>query len=507
MAVDSTAQTELLTLRRIEKRFPGMIALDGVNFTLKAGEIHALMGENGAGKSTLIKVLTGVLPLDGGEILLDGQAICPASTFAAAHLGIRTVYQEINLATNLSVAENVCLGQFDARRVGLDWKGMIRLGEESVAKLGLELDVRRPLSDFSVAIQQMIAIARAIAVTPKVLILDEPTSSLDSAEVDQVFRVMRKLKDLGLGIVFVSHFLDQIYAVSDRITVLRNGKLVATSPISEMGPQDLVRHMIGHSPSEETPIEREPTASSVKPEPIIRAKSLSRRMSVDSVDLSVGPGEVLGLAGLLGSGRTETLRLLFGVDAKDGGDLEFNGKPLTRWNCRKAIRAGMGFCTEDRKVSGIIPELSVRENILLVLQARRGILGPLPKRQQQELALQLVKKLRIATTDVEKPIQFLSGGNQQKCLLARWLVIEPKLLLLDEPTRGIDVGAKAEILQLIVELRKQGMALIIADSELSELLRVCTSTAVMRDRKILQTLPTSELTEERVMALMAEGNV
>jgi simple sugar transport system ATP-binding protein len=483
-----------------------MVALDNVDFSLRAGEIHALMGENGAGKSTLIKVMTGALPCEGGEIVLEGQEIKPRSTFEAANLGIRPVYQEVNLAPNLSVAENICLGQFHFQRVGLGWKQMVVQAENAVEKLALHIDVRRPLSDFSVAIQQMVAIARAMAVTPKVLVLDEPTSSLDSAEVEQVFTVMRRLRDNGLGIVFVSHFLDQVFAVSDRITVLRNGKLIAVDTAAAMGPKTLVRHMIGRGETEGERTRQTPSIQPPSGKSLIKAIGIGKRSTISDVDVSVSPGEVIGLAGLLGSGRTETLRLLFGEDHCDSGRLEVNGKQVSRWNCRRAIQSGFGFCTEDRKVSGIVPELSVRENILIALQARRNLFAPLSLKQQRETANRMVKLLNIATTDVDKPIQFLSGGNQQKCLLARWLVTEPTLLLLDEPTRGIDVGAKQEILDLIEDLRAKGMGLIIADSELRELLRVATGVVVLRDRKLIQYLGASEAHEDAILSMMAEGS-
>jgi len=500
------AADDLLAMRQIVKRFPGMTALDQVDFSVRSGEIHALMGENGAGKSTLIKVMTGVLPCEGGEILLEGHEIKPRSTFDAARLGIRTVYQEVNLAPNLSVAENICLGKFRARKLGIGWQQMTAQAEEAIAKLGLQLDVRRPLSDFSVAIQQMVAIARAVSITPRVLVLDEPTSSLDSAETDQVFSVMRRLKEQGLGIVFVSHFLDQVFAVSDRITVLRNGKLVAVESAATMGPKGLVRHMIGRSPDEVEKPRLERESRTAEATPLIAVTGLAKKSSIEGVDLSVGKGEVVGLAGLLGSGRTETLNLLFGIDHRDSGSLEIDGKPAHGWSCRKAIRMGIGMCTEDRKVSGIVPELSVVENIVLAMQARRSVFRPLSVKDRRETARRMVELLRISTTDIDKPIQFLSGGNQQKCLLARWLVMEPRLLLLDEPTRGIDIGAKQEILSLIEDLRAKGMGLVIADSELGELLRVATGTVVLRDRKMVCALEGAEASEEKVMALMAEGS-
>ena len=498
------ADPDLLTLRGIVKRFPGMVALDHVDFSVKAGEVHALMGENGAGKSTLIKIMTGALALDEGEILLEGATVQPRTTFEAAQLGIRPVYQEVNLAPNLSVAENICLGQFNHRRVGLGWKQMVSQAEEAVAKLSLQIDVQRPLSDYSVALQQMIAIARAVAVTPKVLVLDEPTSSLDAGEVEQVFAVVRHLRNQGLGIIFVSHFIDQVFAISDRITVLRNGKMVAVDTAQAMGPQGLVRHMIGRGEIESPTRTVQHKAPTDGPT-VLAAEGIGRRSAVHGVSLNIQQGDVVGLAGLLGSGRTETLRLLFGADKRDTGQLSIHGQPTGRWTVKKSIRSGFGFCTEDRKVSGIIPELSVRENIILALQARRNVFAPLSASKQREVADRMVAALRVATTDIDKPIQFLSGGNQQKCLLARWLVTEPKLLLLDEPTRGIDIGAKQEILELINDLREKGMSLVIADSELAELLRVATEIAVLRDREFVASDRSGQLKEEAIMALMAEG--
>ena len=458
----------LLVARGIVKVFPGVRALDAVDFTLRAGEIHALMGENGAGKSTLIKVLTGVYPRDGGTVTLAGTAIEPRSPQHAQALGISTVYQEVNLVPGLSVAENIYLGRQPGKFGAINWRAMNRRAEEAIERLDLSIDVTRPLDSYSIAIQQMVAIARALDIDARVLILDEPTSSLDAREVEQLFAVMRKLAQQGLGVVFVTHFLEQVYAVSTRITVLRNGKLVGSYATSELPRIELIARMMGRSASEVTAAENAPRLQPGAETrcPILQASGVGRRGAIEPIDLEVRAGEVVGLAGLLGSGRTETLRLLFGVDRRDSGSVRINDEPAALRNPRQAIDRGMGFCPEDRKVAGIVPDLSVRENIMLVLQARRGWLRKLSRRKQEEIADRFIRALNIRTPDAEKSIRLLSGGNQQKAILARWLAAKPQLLMLDEPTRGIDVGAKIEIAKLMDELCKEGMAILVVSSEL-----------------------------------------
>lgn len=499
------SQQPLVEMRGIVKTFPGVRALDGVDFTLRRGEIHSVMGENGAGKSTLIKVLSGAYTGDGGTLSLDGAPIHPASPLAAQRLGISTVYQEINLIPELSVAENLSIGR-EPRRLGLiDWQDVRRRGEAMMQRLDLTIDVSQPLRSYSIAVQQMVAIARALDENAKVLILDEPTSSLDAAEVQQLFAVLRRLREQQLGIVFISHFLDQVYAVSDRLTVLRNGKLVGEYEAATLPQLELVSKMLGQDVAtvEKMQAHRGAAPQSEEHPTLLRARGLGRRHALEPIDLEIRGGEVVGLAGLLGSGRTETARLLFGIDRPDTGDVEIAGQPLRPHTPRQSVRLGMAFAPEDRKAEGIVPQLSVRENIVLALQGNRGWLRKLSYRKQRELADRFILALRIATPDAEKPVGQLSGGNQQKVILARWLAMQPKILILDEPTRGIDVGAKAEIERLIAQLCSQGMALLFISSELEEVVRDSHRVVVLRDRRQVGHLQGDEIILPNIMRLIA----
>ena len=504
---NTTVQPGLLHVHNLCKAFPGVQALADVDFEVKAGEIHALLGENGAGKSTLIKLLTGVYPCDRGTISLNGAAIRPRSPREAETLGISTVYQEVNLIPQLSVAENILLGRQPRRPrcFGVvNWRETNRRAEAALKKLGIDIDVTAPLSSYSLAIGQMAAIARALDVDAKLLILDEPTSSLDEREVAELFRVMRELASRGLAIVFVTHFLDQVYAVCDRITVLRNGRRIGTHNTTELPRLALIGAMLGRSVEE---VAREESKPHAVPRgdaaPVLAASDLGARGSVTGIDLTVARGEVVGLAGLLGSGRTETARLLFGIDRADTGVIEVDGSAAAIHSPRQAIRLGLGFCSENRKAEGIIPHLSVRENLLLAMQASRGPLRRLPPKQQQELCEHYIRALSIKTPSPETPIANLSGGNQQKVLLARWLVMQPKVMILDEPTRGIDVGAKAEIEKLIAALRERGMAVIFISSELEELVRNCQRVVVLRDRRQVGELTGDDIEVHRIMHTIA----
>ncbi len=493
-------------MQGVTKRFPGVVALDGVDFTVRAGEVHALMGENGAGKSTLLKVLTGVYPGDSGTITLDGQAIRPRSTGESQALGISAVYQEVNLIPHLSVAENVLLGRLPRKWGRIDWPTVRRRAEAALARLGLTLDVSRPLSSYSIALQQMTAIARALDVDAKLLILDEPTSSLDSDEVERLFSLMDRLKAQGLGIVFVTHFLDQVYRVSDRITVLRNGQLVGAYAANALPRGELVARMMGRSLQEVEAMRQTGARSDAERKavtPFLTASRLGKRGSIEPFNLQVAAGEVLGLAGLLGSGRTEIARLLFGLDHPDTGELRLDGQPVRFSSPRAALDARFGFCPEDRKTDGIVPELSVRENIILALQARRGILRRLSDAAQAELADKYIRALRIATPDSERAIKNLSGGNQQKAILARWLAADPRFLILDEPTRGIDVGAKAEIEALVRNLCEEGVAILFISSELDELVRNTQRVLVLRDRRQVAELIGAQVNEPAIMSAIA----
>jgi simple sugar transport system ATP-binding protein len=498
------AKTPVLEVTGIHKQFPGVKALADAGLRLFPGEVHTLMGQNGAGKSTLIKVLTGVYQPDGGSIVLSGKAISPRSTQDAQALGISTVYQEVNLCPNLSVAENIFIGRYP-RRFGLvDWRSMRRQAGELLKRLQIEVDVSKPLGEFPLAIQQMVAIARALLVESRVLILDEPTSSLDEAEVQTLFGVLRRLREEGMAILFVTHFLDQTYAISDRITVMRNGEREGEYTCAELSRLALVNKMIGApAEAEEAGTEAQANQQAERGEVFLRARGIARKGVLAPVDLELHRGELLGLAGLLGSGRTETARLLFGADKADGGGFEVDGKDVSFANPRDAIAQGIGFCSEDRKHEGAILPLSVRENLILALQARQGIWRAIPLKRQQQLARDYVKWLGIKTASIETPIGSLSGGNQQKVLLARWLATEPDLMILDEPTRGIDVRAKQEIMDYVSNLCRKGMSILFISSELPEVLRVSDRMVVMRDRKACGEYRRGELDETSVLRVIA----
>jgi len=499
-----TGRTSLLEIRGLAKSFPGVKALQGVDFTVRRGEVHALMGENGAGKSTLIKVLTGVYPRDGGTVKLDRAEIFPGSPKAAEALGISTVYQEVNLIPHLSIAENIGLGREPTRFGMIRWSAVARRAEAALARVDLKLDVTQPLSSYSIAVQQMTAIARALDVSAKLLILDEPTSSLDEREVAELFAVLRKLRGEGLGIVIVTHFLDQVYAISDRITVLRDGQLVGEFETAKLPRTELVSRMIGRALSQMPPPQHDGgTRQTEQREAVLELRKFGRAGSIAPMDMKIGKGEVVGLAGLLGSGRTETARLIFGIDRAQTGEMLVDGAPTKFTSPRQAIRAGFAFTPENRKVDGIIPHLSVRENIILALQARQGAIKTLSRAEQEKLADKFIKLLGISTPGPEQLVMNLSGGNQQKVLLARWLATQPRLLILDEPTRGIDVGAKAEILKLVQSLREQGMAILFISSELEEVVRDAQRVIVLRDRARVGELSGDEITEENIMHTIA----
>ncbi|WP_075215448.1 galactofuranose ABC transporter, ATP-binding protein YtfR [Mongoliimonas terrestris] len=492
----------LLGLYGLTKTFPGVKALDGVDFSLKAGEVHALLGENGAGKSTLIKVLTGVHSRDGGEIRLDGVPIHPRDAADAQRHGIGTVYQEVNLLPNLTVAENLSMGREPTRFGFTDRRAMRRHAAALLGAYGLgSVDPESTLGEHSVAVQQIVAIARAVDLSGKVLILDEPTASLDASEVRVLFDVVRSLKARGIGIIFVTHFLDQVFAIADRATVLRNGRLVGTRATADLDRLSLVEMMLGRELKDET-LKRHRTQRAAA-EPFATFEGYGRRAYVQPFDLAIRPGEVVGVAGLLGSGRTETAKLIFGVKEADSGRAIVDGKPVRIASPRTAAALGFGFCPEDRKTEGIVGDLSVRENIILALQARRGWLKPLSGPETRAIADKFVKLLDIRTTDAEKPIRLLSGGNQQKALLARWLATEPRFLILDEPTRGIDVGAHAEIIRLIERLCDDGLALLVVSSEIEEIVAYADRVVVMRDRTQTGVIEGDGVTVEGIVRAIA----
>jgi simple sugar transport system ATP-binding protein len=488
--------------------FPGVRALSDVSFRLFPGEVHALMGENGAGKSTLIKALTGVYSIDSGTITLGGNEVTFSGTGQAQAAGISTVYQEVNLVTNLTVAENIMLGR-EPRRFGMiRWRKMRKHARQVLRDLHLDIDPSSMLGSHSIAIQQLVAIGRAIDINAQVLVLDEPTSSLDVREVEELFRVIRKVRDQGVAVLFVSHFLDQVYEISDRITVLRNGEQVGEYLIGDLPRLQLVSRMIGKDLADLEALEagtrREARARSEDEQPFLAATGLSKTGAIQPFDLEVYPGEVVGLAGLLGSGRTELARLLYGADRADKGTTTVDGASLKIRNPRVALDHKIAFASENRKAEGLIADLSVRANIVLAMQAEKGWLRQIPAKTQDELADKYIKALDIRPANPDLLVGNLSGGNQQKVLLARWLLTQPKLLILDEPTRGIDVGAKAQIQKLVAGLSDEGMGVVYISAELEEVLRLSHRIAVLRDRRVVAEIVNEGTTVSDIMGVIAD---
>ena len=492
----------VLTMRGICKSFPGTRALHNVDFTLRKGEIHALMGENGAGKSTLIKVLTGVYEKDSGSITVDGKDAHIRSPQDAQNAGISTVYQEITLCPNLTVAENMFIGRSEGSLI--HWKEREKRTAEILTSLGIPARPKQELSGCSLAVQQMVAIARAVDMQCKVLILDEPTSSLDEKEVEMLFGLMRDLKSRGVGIIFVTHFLEQVYAVSDRITVLRNGELVGEYVVEDLPQVELVAKMMGKDLNDLADLEQVGAKSAGGENVVYEAEKLSSTES-RPFDFHIRKGEVNGFTGLLGSGRSESVRAIFGADRVTGGTVKMDGKAVKVSKPHDAMKAGIGYLPEDRKRDGIIADLSVRENIILALQVMKGFFHPMSRKEMEQFADEYIKTLQIKTASQETPVGSLSGGNQQKVILARWLLTHPEYLILDEPTRGIDVGTKLEIQKLVLKLAEDNVSVTFISSEIEEMLRVCSRLIVMRDRKIVGELTGEELTQATVMKTIAGG--
>lgn len=492
----------VLAAAGITKTFGNHTALDGVDIAFHRGEVHALLGENGAGKSTLIKILTGAYIPDGGTITLDGDVVSFTTPQQAQTLGIGTVYQEVNLLPNMTVIDNLFIGRQPTNRFGLvDKRRMERESREILNTYGLDIDVKAELSTFSVAVQQIIAIARAVELSGKVLILDEPTASLDRSEVEKLFGIVRQLRDRGLAIVFITHFLDQVFELSDRVTVLRNGRLVGTQAIASLDRTSLVRMMLGKDLAFHHPdvLGEEGEVG----ETLMEFEGVGLTNSVQPFDLKIHRGEVVGIAGLLGSGRTEMARLMFGIDQADSGALKIDGQTRQVRNPREAVELGFGFCPEDRKIDGIFGDLSVRENIVIAMQARLGWFKALNRDEQLEIAGNFIEALDIRTASAELPVKLLSGGNQQKVILARWLATDPRFLILDEPTRGIDVGAHAEIVRMISRLREDGLALVVISSELDEIVSYSSRVVVMRDRKMVAELHGADITPGVIVQTIA----
>ena len=498
----------VLKMRNIHKSFPGVRALQGVDFTLCEGEIHALMGENGAGKSTLIKVLTGVYTKDEGDIFIKGteKAVAIRSPQEAQKLGISTVYQEITLCPNLSVAENMYIGREGS--MVQNWKKMNADADKILQSLDIPAKATQQLASCSLAVQQMVAIARAVDMECKVLILDEPTSSLDEQEVAKLFMLMRDLKKKGVGIIFVTHFLDQVYEVCDKITVLRDGQLVGEYEIENLPRVQLVSKMLGKDLDDMADIKGEQAVYDKEDasDLVFEAEGLFSDAGIKPFDFNIKKGEVNGFTGLLGSGRSECVRAIFGADRVIGGKVMKNGKEVKITKPIDAMKNGIAYLPEDRKRDGIVGDLSVRENIVLALQVKKGFFKPFTKAEAYKFADEYIKLLGIKTASADTPIKSLSGGNQQKVIVARWLLTHPEYLILDEPTRGIDIGTKIDIQKLVLKLASEGMSITFISSETDEMLRTCSRLVVMRDRKVVGELSGEDLTQNMIMNTIAGGD-
>lgn len=506
--IDPVDAAAILEVDDVSKRFAGAVALDGVSLALRAGEVHALVGENGAGKSTLIKVLTGVHQPDSGTIRYRGQSVSFARPLDAQAAGISTIYQEINLVPLLSVARNLYLGHEPTNRLGLiDFGRMHRMARETLAGFGIQVDVRRPLRELGLGIQQMVAIARAVSADHRVVIMDEPTSSLEPREVEQLLATIERLRSDGVAVVYVSHRLEEVFRVCDRVTVLRDGRRVHEGPVGEITRLELVSRMLGRDLAEvaQARTRFDDHRADQSAPTVLRVEGLRRHHVLHDVSLEIRAGEVVGLAGLLGSGRSETARAIYGDGPLDGGSVAVDGRALSQRSPGAAIAAGIALIPEDRKADGIVPTLSVRDNIVLAALPRLARVGFVSDRRQDAVVGQLMTRLRIKASSPGQLVSQLSGGNQQKVLLARVLCMDPRVLLLDDPTRGIDVGAKAEIQGLVSELAEGGMGVLLISSELEEVVEGSDSIVVLRDGAVVGVLDGEAVTEDQVMGLIAEA--
>ena len=510
MAAAPPLTDPLLRMEGIVKRFAGATALAGVDLSLHRGEVHALVGENGAGKSTLVKVMTGAYHRDGGRMWLEGREVDFATPADASDAGVTAVHQEIHLIGYRTVAENIFLGR-EPRRWGLiDWRRMNADAAAVLEGLRIEVDARAPVVSLNTARRQMVAIARGVSLGARVLVLDEPTSSLAEREVAVLYDLIRRLQSQGTAIVYISHRFDELYAVCNRVTVLRDGKLVGTHALADLERLDLVCLMLG-KPREAlrlgtTGFGGHAPAAVPDGEPLLRARGLRRDPRLRDVSLTVRKGEILGVAGLLGSGRTETARAIFGATPAEDGSIEYDGKPFTPRGPDDGIAAGIGFLSEDRKAEGILPELSIRENLTLAALPMLTKFGIVSRVKQTEVVERFMRRMGVKATSADQKIRELSGGNQQKVLLARWLCMQPKLLILDEPTRGIDIGARAEIQALVNELAAAGLGVIMVSSELEELVEGSSRVIVLRDGHTVIELSRDQISQQAIIHAMAEGS-
>lgn len=494
-------EDNILDIRSLYKHFAGVTALNDVSLTVRRGETHALMGENGAGKSTLIKILTGIHKADSGEIYFDGKRCLFSNALSAQHAGISTIYQELNMIPYLTVSENIYLGRYPMKYGGIDWKMMNVNAQELVDGIGIAIDVKKPLNAYGTAKQQIISILRAISLKAKLIVMDEPTSSLDSNEVDILFGIIDRLKNDGVSVIFITHRLDEVYRKCDRISVLKDGQYVGTYNVNELSQFDLLTKMIGRNDLATEQIK--PMRDLKDDEYVLEVKDITRVPYVDGVSFNVKKGEVVGLAGLLGSGRTEIARIIFGCDTPDSGEIYMSDKKARIHSPQDALKSGMAFCTENRREEGLFPDISVQNNIAVCSLERMSTAGFIHMKERRKLSEDYIRRLTIKTPSGEQLIKNLSGGNQQKVILARWLATDPKLIILDEPTRGIDVGAKAEIEKLICEFSERGISVLLISSELSELVRNCDRIIVLRDGAVMGELTRDDISEKNIMWMIA----
>jgi ABC-type sugar transport system ATPase subunit len=498
-AVPAPAEGEaLLVAEQVSKKFPGVVALDRGDFDVRPHEVHALIGENGAGKSTLIKLMAGYYSPDAGEIRILNERL-PANPTAAHAAGIQTIHQERQLVPYLSVAENLVLGMWPSTRGVVSRRQMRIAASEALDRIDLRLPLSLPARLLSPAEAQLLDIARALSGNVLVLVMDEPTTSLSAPEIERLFNLVRGLKETGMGIVFVSHWLEEVFAIADRITVLRDGRLVGTAPADELDPRTVVRMMVGEEVFER-PLEARPIG-----EPLLEVQNLSRTGILRDVSFALRAGEVVTISGLVGAGRTELVRCIFGVDGYDSGQVLVGGKPLPRKSPPAAIAAGLGFVPEDRREQGLVELLSVMANLSLGVLDKVAPRRILSRRIERGIASTQIKAMNIKAASPTVRVSTLSGGNQQKVVIGRWLARQPRVLIMDEPTKGIDVGAKAEIHKLIGQLAEAGMAVLMVTSELPEVLLLSDRTLVMRGGRIVGVLDRSEISKESVMSLAAGG--
>lgn len=489
-------------MRGIAKAFPGVQALSDVSFTLYAGEIHALVGENGAGKSTLMNILTGAVPKDAGTILLRGQPVEITDPRRAIELGIAIIHQELTLIPHLTVAQNIYLGREPRGRVPgtVDWAALNRQAGELLARLGLDLRPTTPVAELSIAQRQMVEVAKALSLNADIIAMDEPTSALSEREVETLFGFIRQLRRQGVGLIYISHRIAEVFALADRVTVLRDGRHVGTAPVQAVDEAQIINWMVGRTLNE-----LYPKTSRPQPEVVLKVEGLRRANSLHDISFELHRGEILGLAGLVGAGRTDVVRALFGIDPVDGGRIWLEGRPVRITSPQEAIRLGIGLVPEDRKAQGLFLGMAVRQNITLTRLRDLSRVGVIDRRRQDGLARQYVEELRIRTPNLSQRLRTLSGGNQQKVVIARWLTLNPKVLLLDEPTRGIDVGAKVEIYALMSELAARGVGIVMISSELPEILGVCDRILVMRGGQVVGEFDRAEATQDAIMTLATGG--